>query len=427
MIKSVLFLSFTVLLFSCSSSKVSTDKNRMPIGVVCDDHYNCEVADPFKANIDVIKKCLATPYPEAIKNYDGHSLVVRDIDYEMFVMKSSLRMKISAAVVKYFNILAQIYYQKYGKSFDEYLNRFLFYKESTDKKLDEITQKVFMRADLSGINMLLATQMSGNAVGCAYFNINSYMKRFFKMMPKTLEKNIDTLLAETTQRFNQEVKADKKLNDKQNIEVDFNFKQKYHHPTQQQIMAATERLKNEIPLFISFCQEVYTLDQKLVTCTTADKKEIDIVDLFELSYLPFLTTIDLRGSEIKNLKPLRYIESLQRIFIFSEQKDEDSLKELAEKRPNLKVIVQGEKELNRKNELVAQLEKLESRVNYLKKRLKRRMSRRKRRTYKAEWNTLQDKIKPIKEEIEKLDIFLKKEADRLEKKREKLEKQNQDA
>ena len=412
-IKSSLFILFTlVILTSCSGPK-KLAKGMMPKGVVCDSYQHCEVEDPFDANINVMKQCFKSPSPKAIRNYDGHSIIVRGISPDRDLLNTSLRYTSATVIAKYFDILANIYYKKHNKDIKKYLKQFVFYKEENTKKDKEVIKKILTQSDLSNLQTLGNLNLSdGRFISCKYFNVNSYIeRRFIKIMPKSFKTNLPELLKETDKEFNKYMKRNFASKEKP-IDIGDMFVQKYYKPTKKQVEEASKRLQEEKPLVISFCKQAILANERLTSCTLPEKTELTLVDLIELSYLPLMTTIDLRGSNIKNLSYLAYIKNLKKIYIMPEQKNEDEIDVLKMTLPNIEIIIYGEKELKRKDELNTKIEAAMETIKKLEKKKRRTRNRKKKKRYQKEIDTWQGRIDRAQPELKKINEFLAKEESR---------------
>ncbi len=425
-VKSLLFLSFMALILTSCGGPKKLEKGMMPKGVVCDSYQHCEVEDPFDANIDVMKMCFKSQSPKAIKNYDGHSVIVRGISPDRDLLNTSLRYTSATVIAKYFDILANIYYKKHNKDIKKYLKQFVFYKEENSEKDKEVIKKILTESDLSNLQTLGNLNLSdGQFISCKYFNINSYIeRRFIKIMPKSFKNNLSELLNETDKEFNKYMKRNFASKDKP-VDIGDMFVQKYHKPTKKQIEEATKRLQQEKPLIISFCQQAVLANERLASCSIPEKTELTLVDLIELSYLPLMTTLDLRGSNIKNLSYLAYIKNLKKIYILPEQKNEDEIDVLKTSLPDIEIIVQGEKELKRRDELNSKIAAAMETIEKLEKKKKRTRNKRKKKKYQKEIDTWQGRIDRAQPELKKLNEYLAKEESRkLRAKKQQIELQN---
>jgi len=411
-----LLLSITFI--SCSTSKKL--ENKLPKGVICDNNYHCEVADPFDANINVMKQCFKNQTPEVIKNYDGHSLILRSIHFDKDTAKSTLRYNSARSIAKYFDILSEIYSKKYHEDIKKFLKQFTFYKEENEISPDKIIKKIFIESDLSNLQNLGELDLeNGKFITCGYFNINSYIeRRFIKIMPSSFQKNINKLLDETDKEFNKYMKTNKEFSSgKAPVNIGNMFIQKYHSPSKKQINEALLRIQKEKPLIISFCKQAIFASERMASCSLINKTELTIVDLIELSYLPLLVAIDLRGSKISNISLLGNIKNIKKVYIMPEQKNEDEIDVLKMAIPDIEIIIEGEKELKRRDELNSKISAAEKTIKTLEKKKKRTRSRNKKKKYQKEIDTLKRRIKRAQPELKRLSEYL----DRAEREKQKKE------
>ena len=405
---SILLISF---FYSCSSSKKM--ENRLPIGVICDDNHHCEVKDYFEANINVMKKCYKSQYPKAIKNYDGHSIIVRGFNIDRSMLNGSLLYETSVAIAKYLDILSDIYLNEYKKDIKPFLNKFSFYKEINQEDDSKVIKKIFIKTSFSNIQTLGVLNIDSNkVVGCKYFNLNSFLERnLAKMLPPSFKNNLPKLLDKADKKFNKYMKRNF-FSKEPPVEVGDSFVQKYNNPTKKEIKEALNRIKNRKPLLVTFCNTTFLANEKEVKCDDVNKNEIDLIDLMELSYLPFLESLDLRGSNIKNISILANLKTLKKVYIYPEQKNEDELEVLTTASPNLKVIIHGEAEAKRRDEINNKISEYMEKIVKLERKRKRTRNRRRRKKYQKQIDELNDKISKLQPELEKLDEFFKREEER---------------
>jgi len=397
-LEALFLLLFIFILSSCSSSKKVTGK-QFPKGVICDENYKCEVDDPFDANINTIRRCLKNTSAEAIKNYDGHSIIIKsmltEFGYETNGIKDSV-----VIIAEYLKILATVYQEKYDEDINKYFNKFTFYKkEKEEVSKGIILERVFLNAQISNLTVLARVPAENSKLAlCRYFNINSYLeRRFSRTLPDSFKNNLNDLLTETSKRFN---KLKTLSYGGAPVKLELNFTQEYHYPNKKKRSKAFIRLQKVKPLILSFCNETVLENDKIVTCSLNSKTELTMLDLMELSNLKKLKTIDLRGSKIKNISLLGNIKTLKNIYIMLEQKDENEIEVLKKASPNIDLNIHGEKELKRKSELESKLAQARLEIKSLEKKKKRTRWKKKKKKYQKEIEKIQEKIENKMKEIQ---------------------------